>query len=163
MHLKGKDFVHWPGKITTAYDHRKPNEYCEFHQDRGHSTSDCKALRYEVIELLKIGHLKEFLSEKGWQTYGLASGIRDKHETSKTPSLLPTKKTMKVILVGSPQTGESYSTVNKSNRKAVLPKLDQLHEVLLEDYIISFHMNETTTLCRTYDDDLVILLWIANC
>lgn len=43
----------------------KPNEYCEFHQYHGHSTSDYKALHYEVIKLLKIGHLKEFFSEKG--------------------------------------------------------------------------------------------------
>ncbi|GMN60826.1 hypothetical protein TIFTF001_029922 [Ficus carica] len=32
----------------------KPNEYCEFHQYHGHSTSDYKALHYEVIKLLKI-------------------------------------------------------------------------------------------------------------
>ena len=39
--------------------------YCEFYKDHSHHTIDCKALRAEVTELLKKGHLREFLTKKG--------------------------------------------------------------------------------------------------
>ncbi|KAF3612250.1 hypothetical protein DY000_02048775 [Brassica cretica] len=41
-----------------------PGLWCNFDRDHGHKTEDCVALRIEVNELLKKGHLQEFLSEK---------------------------------------------------------------------------------------------------
>ncbi|KAF2600167.1 hypothetical protein F2Q68_00010439 [Brassica cretica] len=38
--------------------------WCDFHQDHGHKTEDCVALKIAVNKLLKKGHLREFLSEK---------------------------------------------------------------------------------------------------
>ncbi|GMN60411.1 hypothetical protein TIFTF001_029507 [Ficus carica] len=46
--------------------------------DHGHSTSDCQALRQKVTDLLKRGHLREILSHKGRQTYGLDDKRGDK-------------------------------------------------------------------------------------
>ncbi|KAF3515329.1 hypothetical protein F2Q69_00005491 [Brassica cretica] len=43
---------------------RNPAFWCDFHRDHGHKTEDCVALKIEVNELLKKGHLTEFLSEK---------------------------------------------------------------------------------------------------
>ncbi|KAF2548800.1 hypothetical protein F2Q70_00022340 [Brassica cretica] len=43
---------------------RNPGLWCDFHRDQGHRTEDCVALRIEVNELLKKGHLREFLSVK---------------------------------------------------------------------------------------------------
>lgn len=70
VHLKGRDYVTWPKKLpdNPARDMMK---YCEFHKDHGHHTIDCRALRVEVAELLKKGHLREFLTEKGRETYRL--------------------------------------------------------------------------------------------
>ena len=50
-------------------EHRDPKLRCEFHGDHGHKTEDCIALKFKVAELLKQGHLREFLTEKGKQTY----------------------------------------------------------------------------------------------
>ncbi|XP_019262914.1 PREDICTED: uncharacterized protein LOC109240700 [Nicotiana attenuata] len=37
----------------------------EFHKERGHKTKDCITLRQEVVNMLRKGHLKELLSDKG--------------------------------------------------------------------------------------------------
>lgn len=51
-HLKGRDYVTRTWKRTMV-------------------TIPCRALRAEIVKLLKKGHLQEFLTEKGWETYGL--------------------------------------------------------------------------------------------
>ena len=38
--------------------------WCYFHRDHGDKTEDCVTLKIEVNELLRKGHLREFLSEK---------------------------------------------------------------------------------------------------
>ncbi|GMN64235.1 hypothetical protein TIFTF001_033319 [Ficus carica] len=60
----------WPKKLPEN-PARDTTKYCEFHKDHGHHTIDCRALRAEVVELLKKGHPREFLTEKGRETYGL--------------------------------------------------------------------------------------------
>ena len=60
--------MRWPEQKDTGRD---PSKYCEFHKRSGHSTETCRALRGEIIEILKRGHLREFLSERGRKTYGL--------------------------------------------------------------------------------------------
>ncbi|KAF3598153.1 hypothetical protein DY000_02021345 [Brassica cretica] len=43
---------------------RNPGFWCDFHRDHCYKTENCVALNIEVNELLKKGHLREFLSEK---------------------------------------------------------------------------------------------------
>ncbi|GMN71188.1 hypothetical protein TIFTF001_055923, partial [Ficus carica] len=71
-HLKRQDFVTWPKKLSEN-PARDTTKYCDFHKDHGHQTIDCRALRAVVAELLKNGHLWEFLTEKGRETYGLGN------------------------------------------------------------------------------------------
>ncbi|XP_019235150.1 PREDICTED: uncharacterized protein LOC109215529 [Nicotiana attenuata] len=57
------------GKIATEDEvrpkHQKVNALCEFHQEWGHKTEDCIALRQEVVNMLHQGHLKELMSDRG--------------------------------------------------------------------------------------------------
>ncbi|GMN23534.1 hypothetical protein TIFTF001_040470 [Ficus carica] len=117
------------------------DQFCEFHKDHGHLIVDCKALHCKIVELLKQGHLKELLSDKGRQTYGIPKDRFecDKRRSSETPSPPPTKKTIGVVLGGS---GHSSDSV---------------------DHIISLHEKKATKLCRSHDVALVITLLIANC
>ena len=57
--------VKWPRKMNALPEHRDAKLRCEFHGDHGHRTEDCIALKFEVTELLKQGHLQEFLTKKG--------------------------------------------------------------------------------------------------
>ncbi|GMN32802.1 hypothetical protein TIFTF001_041790 [Ficus carica] len=54
---KRQDFVTWPKKLPEN-PARDTSKYCEFHKDHGHNTIDCRALRAEVAELLRKGHLR---------------------------------------------------------------------------------------------------------
>ncbi|KAF3570282.1 hypothetical protein F2Q69_00059472 [Brassica cretica] len=56
--------VKWPQKMKTSGSNKNPNRWCDFHSDHSHKTEDCVALRIDVNELLRKGHLKEFLSDK---------------------------------------------------------------------------------------------------
>ncbi|GMN33608.1 hypothetical protein TIFTF001_046726 [Ficus carica] len=102
-HLKRQDFVTWPKKLPEN-PARDTSKYCEFHKDHGHNTVDCRALRAEVAELLKKGHLREFLTEKGRETYGLGGEHKERRvvqQIEETPSPPPVQKTIGVILGGS--------------------------------------------------------------
>ncbi|GMN19238.1 hypothetical protein TIFTF001_045149 [Ficus carica] len=101
--LKCQDFVTWPKKLP-GNPVRDMTKYCEFHKDHGHNTIDCRALRAEVAELLKKGHLREFLTEKGRETYGLSSKSKERkvvQQIKDTPSPPSVRKTISVICGGS--------------------------------------------------------------
>ncbi|KAH6785376.1 hypothetical protein C2S51_037831 [Perilla frutescens var. frutescens] len=57
--------VKWPPKMRTLDNERDRNKFCDFHNNHGHRTDNCIALRLEVIELLKRGHLTDLLTSKG--------------------------------------------------------------------------------------------------
>ncbi|KAF3549509.1 hypothetical protein DY000_02007903 [Brassica cretica] len=59
-----------------------PNRWYDFHHYHGHKSKDCVTLRIEVNELLKKGHLREFLSDK-------AKNLVNKETNNKTPETAP--------------------------------------------------------------------------
>lgn len=48
---------------------RDKSLWCEFHGTHGHDTGTCLHLREAVAELLKVGHLQEFLSKQAKSNY----------------------------------------------------------------------------------------------
>ncbi|XP_059290558.1 uncharacterized protein LOC132044087 [Lycium ferocissimum] len=58
-----------PKPLRTDPSQRDPKLICDYHGTHGHRTDDCRGLRDEVARLLKNGHLREFLSERGKNNY----------------------------------------------------------------------------------------------
>ena len=56
--------VKWPQKMKAPDSFRNPSFWCDSHRYHGHKTEDCVTLKIKVNELLRKGHLREFLSEK---------------------------------------------------------------------------------------------------
>ncbi|GMN48610.1 hypothetical protein TIFTF001_017761 [Ficus carica] len=138
-HLKCQDFVTWPKKLSEN-PARDTTKYCEFHKDHGHQTIDCRALRAEVVELLKKGHLREFLTEKGRETYGLGNESKERRivqQIEDTPSPSSVRKTIGPIAT-------------------ILPD-DPI------EHSITFLSSEATSLSRPHDDALVLTLNMSNC
>ncbi|XP_034707022.1 uncharacterized protein LOC117930474 [Vitis riparia] len=51
----------WPVPIRSNPSERDRNKRCDYHKDHGHTTEACISLRYMVEDLLKAGHLKQYI------------------------------------------------------------------------------------------------------
>ncbi|GJW26745.1 hypothetical protein Tco_0040556 [Tanacetum coccineum] len=52
-----------PPPMVTPADKRSSNKFCEFHNDKGHSTDECMQLKNQIEELVKAGKLSHFIKE----------------------------------------------------------------------------------------------------
>ena len=63
--IKNEPFFRWPNKMGGDLSWRNQNLYCTYHRDKGHTTEQCKLLKDHLGQLVKAGHLKEFVVELG--------------------------------------------------------------------------------------------------
>nr|XP_027093621.1 uncharacterized protein LOC113714021 [Coffea arabica] len=54
-----------PPEIPGRRDRRNSNLYCAYHRDVGHETEDCNDLKREIENLIRQGHLKQFVRKDG--------------------------------------------------------------------------------------------------
>ena len=68
--------------IKILLDKRDRNKFCDFHQDHGHTTDECLALKGQIAMLIKKDQLLEFLEKdrdhKREEIRPSSSGGRDK-------------------------------------------------------------------------------------
>ncbi|XP_027150254.1 uncharacterized protein LOC113750488 [Coffea eugenioides] len=56
-----------PPKMFGSKDKRNSNLYCLYHRDIGHETENCNDLKKEIENLIRQGHLKQFIRRGGGQ------------------------------------------------------------------------------------------------
>ncbi|KAF3553292.1 hypothetical protein F2Q69_00013404 [Brassica cretica] len=139
-----------------------PGLWCDIHRDHGHKTEDCVALKIEVNELLRKGHLREFLSDK-------AKSHLSKETTGKPTEATPVSpprqdRVIHVISGGSEISGISHATAKKStwNTKHGL-KAAKTKRLLLGIDEITFTAKEQEKVHTPHHNALVISLTVANC
>ena len=59
--IKNESFFKWPNKMGGDPMKRNQSLHCQYHQDRGHTTKDCRTLRSHLEQLVREGRLKQFL------------------------------------------------------------------------------------------------------
>ncbi|XP_065627758.1 uncharacterized protein LOC136066801 [Quercus suber] len=59
--VKNEPFFRWPNKMVGNPDRRNRNVYCQYHQDHGHTTEDCRSLWDHLDQLVGEGRLKHLL------------------------------------------------------------------------------------------------------
>ncbi|KAF3600240.1 hypothetical protein F2Q69_00037719 [Brassica cretica] len=154
--------VKWPQKMKAPDSLRNPGFWGDFHRDHGHKKKDCVALKIKVNELLKKGHLREFLSEK-------AKSHLSKETTGKPTEAAPVSpprqdRVIHVISGGLEICGISHAAATKStwnakhSLEAAKPK-----RLLLRTDEISFMAKEQKKVLTPHHDSLVISLTVANC
>ncbi|XP_070005595.1 uncharacterized protein [Nicotiana sylvestris] len=131
---------------------RNPNHWCEFHNDNGHKTADCKFLQSEVDHLLKQGYLTELFSEKGKKAY-----MKNRQEPPKPPS---PKRTVNVISGGEDINGVSYTAANKTSKVTITQGKWVRH--VLEEGNITFNDADIDGVLIPHNDALVISLIVHD-
>ncbi|KAF2610966.1 hypothetical protein F2Q70_00011781 [Brassica cretica] len=136
--------------------------WCDFHRDHGHKMEDCVALRIEVNEQLKKGHLREFLSQK--------AKIHLNKETSGKPTEFvhasPPRQDQEIHVIsgcleisGISHTAAKKSTWNaKHGLEAATPK-----RMLLGTNEISFTGKEKEKVLTPHQNAMVTSLTVAHC
>ncbi|XP_065638192.1 uncharacterized protein LOC136071156 [Quercus suber] len=59
--IKNESFFRWPNKMIGNPEKRNYNLYCQYHQDHGHTTEDCRSLWDYLDQLVRDGKLKHLL------------------------------------------------------------------------------------------------------
>ncbi|XP_027100410.1 uncharacterized protein [Coffea arabica] len=54
-----------PPKMFGSRNKRNSNLYCLYHRNIGHETEDCNDLKREIVNLIRQGHLKQFIHRGG--------------------------------------------------------------------------------------------------
>ncbi|XP_070013401.1 uncharacterized protein [Nicotiana sylvestris] len=131
---------------------RNPDFWCEFHNDHGYKTTDCRLLQGEVDHLLKQGYLAELFSEKGKQAY-----MKNRQEPPKPPS---PKRTVNFIRGGEEITGVTYMAAKKVSKITVTHGKRVRH--VLEEESITFDDADADGVLTPHNDTLVISLLLHD-
>ena len=59
--VKNEPFFKWPNKMVGNPKKRNCNLYCQYHQDHGHTTENCRSLWDHLDQLVREGKLKQLL------------------------------------------------------------------------------------------------------
>ncbi|XP_057775342.1 uncharacterized protein LOC130994313 [Salvia miltiorrhiza] len=158
------DKVRWPEKMRAPPVQRDRSKWCDFHSDHGHRTDECITLRLEVANLLKKGHLTDYLTDKGRQTLQQARERQEKHRDDAPPNPPHHERIVNVISVGSEVSRVTHSATKRhtrSSKSGVPPsgKAGPTDATLT----ISFATFESDKLLHPHHDALVISTYIANC
>lgn len=63
--FKDKPFFKWPKVMPSNHSKRDPDKYCSYHKDHSHITKKCKSFNFFLKDLVKKGHIPEFVNEVG--------------------------------------------------------------------------------------------------
>ncbi|XP_075082240.1 uncharacterized protein LOC142166795 [Nicotiana tabacum] len=127
---------------------RNPDFWCEFHNDHGHRTADCRLLQGEVKHLLKQGYLTDMFSEKGRQSY-----MKNRQEPPKPPS---PKRTVNIITGEYEVNGVTYTSAKKTSKVTVTHGKRVRQD--LDGDNITFDDEDVDSLMIPHNDALVISL-----
>jgi hypothetical protein len=149
----------WPKKNEKQTSWKDKSKWCAFHEDFGHLTDQCIALRKEISYLLSKGHLKELLGRKRSKTQDA------ERAPERAPSPPPNAKVINFISGGSDICGTSYSAAKKRARECKLENGERpiRTTTLTNQKTISFEETDRGDIQDPHHDGLVITLCIANC
>ncbi|XP_065628036.1 uncharacterized protein LOC136066910 [Quercus suber] len=103
--IKNEPYFKWPNKMSGNPEKRNQDRYCQYHEDHGHATEDCRNLWNYLDQLVQEGWLKHLLhhstSQQG-QTY---------QEPRRDTAMRHPAGTINVILAAPGRTGMRPSRV----------------------------------------------------
>ena len=83
--IKNESYFKWPNKMSGDPSRHNQSLYCQYHQERGHTTEDCRTLWNHLEQLVKEGRLQPLLCRPNGQ--GDQSRFGTQGNTSSKPSI----------------------------------------------------------------------------
>ncbi|KAK9080783.1 hypothetical protein SSX86_000541 [Deinandra increscens subsp. villosa] len=126
------DKARWPRKTDKQASWKDKSKWCAYHEDFGHVTEDCIAMRKEINYLLSKGFLKELLGRK--------------NDKSK----------------GADQSAKSRAKRHARETKSDVPRKSVKASVQADLKDVTFSEDDRCNVMDPHHDGLVITLYIAN-
>ncbi|XP_075669650.1 uncharacterized protein LOC142639339 [Castanea sativa] len=155
--IRKEPYFKWPNKMAGDPTKWNQNIICQYHQDVGHTTENCRTLWNHLEQLVSEGKLKQFLYHPNGQ--GRHSGSVNQRNNSSRPPL----GTINVIFAALGRTGscptrvmsvshilvEEFGSKPKRIKRNILP-------------ILGFSDEDKIGTIQSHDDALVIKLKIRG-
>nr|POE83107.1 hypothetical protein CFP56_42712 [Quercus suber] len=155
--IKNESFFRWPSKMVGNHERRNHNLYCQYHQDHGHTTEDCRSLWDHLDQLIRESRLRHLLHHSSGR------GGQVNFESEKRDSMKPPLGTINVIFAAPGRTGSWPSKVMsvarlptgdigrdlRSSRQAVPP-------------VLGFSNEDKAGTIQPHDNALVVTLRIGG-
>nr|XP_023914611.1 uncharacterized protein LOC112026158 [Quercus suber] len=138
-------------------ERRNHNLYCQYHQNHGYTTEDCRSLWDHLDQLLREGKLKQLLHHSSGR------GGRVKSEPQRDDSLRPSLGTINVIFTAPGRTGSWPSKVMSVARLPTNVNHDSKKAKMGIPSVLGFSNEDKVGTIQPHDDALVITLRIKGC
>ncbi|KAJ0861988.1 putative retrotransposon gag domain, aspartic peptidase domain superfamily [Helianthus annuus] len=148
----------WPRKNDKPSGTKDKSKWCAYHEDFGHLTEECIALRKEIGYLLSKGHLKELLGRKKQKTQD------PERIPEKAPAPPANAQVINFISGGSDICGTSFSAAKRHAKEAKMDNGERPIRTssVSEGKTITFDEDDRINIQDPHHDSLVITLFISN-
>ncbi|KAJ0734063.1 putative retrotransposon gag domain, aspartic peptidase domain superfamily [Helianthus annuus] len=148
----------WPRKNDKPTGTKDKSKWCAYHEDFGHLTKECIALKKEIGYLLSKGHLKELLGRKKQRTQD------PERIPEKAPAPPADAQVINFISGGSDICGTSFSAAKRHAKEAKMDNGERPIRTssVSEGKAITFDEDDRINIQDPHHDSLVITLFISN-
>nr|XP_023893086.1 uncharacterized protein LOC112005069 [Quercus suber] len=155
--IKGEPFFRWPNKMVGNPERRNHNLFCQYHQDHGHTTEDCRSLWDHLDQLVRDGKLKHLLHHSSGR------GSQTSSESRRNNLSKPLLGTISVVFAAPGRTGSLPSKVMLVARSSTTDLCQDLKRAkVATQLVIGFSDEDKMGTIQPYDDFLVITLRIGG-
>ncbi|XP_065627350.1 uncharacterized protein LOC136066627 [Quercus suber] len=155
--IEDEPFFRWPNRMAGDSAKRNQNLYCQYHQDHGHTTEDCRNLWDHLDQLVREGKLTQLLHHSSGR--GSQPGSTFRGDASSGPPL----GKIHVIFAAPSRTESCPSRVMSVSRcldegSSSMPKRARLEASL----VLGFSEEDKKGTIQPHDDALVVTLRIGG-
>ncbi|XP_065616905.1 uncharacterized protein LOC136062128 [Quercus suber] len=155
--IKNEPFFKWPSKIVGNPERRNHNLYCQYHQDHGHTTEDCRSLWDHLDQLVREGRLRHLL------LHSSGRGGQMNSEPERNDSSKPSLGTINIIFATLGRTGSWPSKVMSIARLPVGDfGRDPKRTRPVIQPVLGFSNEDKIGTVQPHDDALVVTLRIGG-
>ncbi|KAK4426611.1 hypothetical protein Salat_1429800 [Sesamum alatum] len=161
--------VRWPHKMKENEGRQRSSKFCNFHQDRGHTTKECFHLKEELETLIQMGQFKHLIhsDKEATHTSKKKRGIEKPGHTEPDEAVneanWPQRRIINFI------EGGTYGGVTRSARKRHLREIMGVSKMSryaptkkTKGPVISFSSDDKHGIALSHEEALVIVATIAN-